>query len=70
MGGYYKDGFLALVALVFAIFNWSNVVVIIATALIVLHSLLHVFGWCRCAWHKEAPKEPVKSESKKSARKK
>lgn len=68
MSGYYKDGILALVALVFAIFNWSNVVVIVATALIVLHSLFHVFGWCKCRWHKEESKESVKAPAKAAPR--
>jgi len=47
---HYTDGFLALVALIFAIWttSYSNIVIIIVTALILLHSLSHMSGICTC----------------------
>jgi len=70
MGGHYTDGILALIALLFAIFGWSNVVVIVATALVVLHALFHLFGWCSCGCTndtkdmKNMPKKPSKKKKK------
>jgi hypothetical protein len=50
MGGRIFDGILALIALIFAIWtvSYSNIVIIIATALILAHALTHALGWCNC----------------------
>jgi len=59
----FTDGFLALVALVFVIFefSYSKIIIIVAIALILLHSILHMGNWCECG----SKKQPVKSKSKK-----
>ncbi len=70
MGGHFADGFLALVALVFALleFSYSNIVVIIAVALILIHALSHALGLCRCGC--ECNHEPMKNMPKKPMKKK
>lgn len=60
----YFDGFLALVALIFAIWttSYSNIVIIIATALILLNSLSHISGICNLGG--EMKKKPAKKSKK------
>ncbi len=50
MGGYILDGILALVILVFAFLelNYSNIVIIVVAALILIHALAHLLGLCNC----------------------
>jgi len=59
-------GFLALIALVFAIFqfDYSNTIIIVATALILLHSFMDMGGYCKSCCTKEAEK-PKASKKKK-----
>jgi len=47
---HYTNGFLALVALIFAIWttSYSNIVIIVATALILIHEISHISGMCSC----------------------
>lgn len=61
---HYTDGFLALVALIFAIWttSYSNIVIIVATALILLHALSHMSGMCGCGCGPTASKKQAKSK--------
>jgi len=63
---HYTDGFLAFVALIFAIWttSYSNIVIIIATALILLHSLSHMSGMCNCGCFCGKPMEKSKPTKK------
>lgn len=59
MHNHFINGFLALIVLVFAIFRWSNEVVIIGSALLLIYSVVDCSH--SCSPKKESmPKKPTK----------
>ena len=59
MHNHFVNGLLALIVLVFAIFGWSNEVVIIGSALILIYSVVDCNNCCRPGKEGKS-KKPVK----------
>ncbi|MDP3965988.1 MAG: hypothetical protein Q8Q04_00470 [archaeon] len=61
MHNHFVNGFLAAVVLVFAIFGWSNEVVIVGAALLLIYSIVDCSKSCSPK-KEEMPKKPAKKK--------
>jgi len=62
MHNHFVNGVLSLIVLLFAIFRWSNEVVIIGAALILIYSVVDCNNHCRPNKGKMSPMKPKKKK--------